>query len=183
MAHKKNNNRLLIILTIIAFGMLGLAYAFVPLYNAFCKLIGTPVAQIATPSSEGKTMGDIQERVVTIRFIGNSAEDVPVKLEPVVTKMRVHINQPVLTAYKAKNFSSEGIQGVAVHSLIAFGNEGEEGDVAPYVDLQQCFCFEEQYYPANEDIQLPLSFFVTEDLPKTVHTINFSYTLFEAEEE
>lgn len=173
----------MITLSLVALGMLGMAYAFVPLYNAFCRLIGTPVAQIAVAPTENKIMGEIQDRTVTIRFIGHNAEGVPVELEPVTTKMKVHINQPVLTAYKAKNFSDRGIDGVAVHTLIAFGSKGEEGDVAPYVDLQQCFCFEQQYYPAGEDIQLPLSFFVTEDLPKTVHTINFSYTLFEAEDD
>lgn len=180
---KKNNNNLLIKLAIVAIGMLCMSYAFVPLYNAFCKLIGTPVATIAVEPTDKKIMGEIKDRIVTVRFIGQSAEGVDVELKPVVTKIKVHINQPILTAYKAQSFSNVGIDGVAVHTLIAFGTNGEEGSVEPYVDLQQCFCFEQQYYPAGEEVQLPLSFFITEDLPETVHTINFSYTLFEAEED
>jgi cytochrome c oxidase assembly protein Cox11 len=54
--------------------------------------------------------------------------------------------------------------------------------VDEYVDLQQCFCFEEQIYPPNEEINLPLSFTITPDLPEGIHTITFGYTLYPAVE-
>lgn len=182
MSQKKNNKKLLFKLALVGIGMFGMAYAFVPLYEAFCKLVGIPIAGVATNNGESLVMGDIQDRQITVRFIAHEAAGVPVELNPVSRKVKVHLNEPILTAYTAENKSTNGMNGMAIHTMIALSTEGEFGDVSEYVDLQQCFCFEEQYYPPMEEVHLPLSFFVTEDLPEGIHTINFSYTLFESEE-
>lgn len=181
MSKKKNNKKLLFKLSLVGIGMFGLAYAFVPLYEAFCKLIGIPVAGVATNDGPTLEMGDISERTVTIRFIAHEASGVPVDLEPVTRKVKLNLNEPILTAYTAVNNSDQGMHGMAIHTMIALSTEGEYGDAGAYIDLQQCFCFEEQYYPAREEVNLPLSFFVSDALPEGIHTINFSYTLFESE--
>jgi cytochrome c oxidase assembly protein subunit 11 len=181
MRKKNKNKRLFLILGFVGIGMFGFAYAFVPLYEAFCKLVGIPIAKIATNDGITKIMGEVQDRTVTVRFIANENAGVPVDLEPVSRKITARLNEPILTAYTAKNESSQGMNGMAIHTMVALSTEGEFGDVTEYVDLQQCFCFEEQYYPATEEVNLPLSFFVTEDLPEGIHTINFAYTLFESE--
>ncbi|MEC8067844.1 MAG: cytochrome c oxidase assembly protein [Pseudomonadota bacterium] len=178
----KKKNKHLIILSAVGVGMFGLAYAFVPLYEAFCKLVGIPIAKVAINDGVSRPMGAIQDREVTIRFIAHEAAGVPVDLEPITRKVKVRLNEPILTAYTAQNSDMEGMMGTAIHTMIALSTEGEFGDVSEYVDLQQCFCFEEQYYPPQEEVSLPLSFFVTGDLPEGIHTINFSYTLFESED-
>lgn len=174
------NVRLFIILCGVALGMLGLGYAFVPLYKIFCDFVGIPQPSIMVgkaaepkPMPQGK-----QERTVVVRFMANTEANLPIEFAPVERVTRLKIGQNFLTAYDAKNASSEGIHGVAVHTVTGQGVTGGE-DMASYIDLQQCFCFEEQYYPAGEDINLPLQFFITEDLPKEVHTLVFGYTLFE----
>lgn len=178
---KKNNNKLLLILIGVAFLMLGAAYAFVPLYNLFCKVIGTPTVNLSVGEA-GKPKpvksSEISERTVNVRFVGGESADVPVTLTPVSYKIKARLGESILTAYRAENLSDEDIEGVAVHTILAMGTEGESPYAENYIDLQQCFCFEEQFYPAKEEVTLPLSFHVTPDLPEEVHTITFSYTLF-----
>lgn len=161
-------------------GMLGLAYGFVPLYETFCKFVGIPVPTLGTNSTPAgpRDMAVDEERIITVRFVGNVADHLPIDFAPLVPSVRIHPGEPVLTAYKARNNEDAPIKGLAVHTMIAMG-KATERDVAEFVDLVQCFCFEEQVYPGKEDINLPLSFTVRPDLPKGIHTITFGYTLYE----
>ena len=172
------NHRLLLILLAIVVGMVGVAYAFVPMYRMFCQAFGIPVPSVMVGKAGApKPSGPISDRVVTVRFIANESADVPVELTTVTRKVRAHLGESVLTAYTAQNYANEAMHGVAVHTIIAHGNVNAS-DVQEYVDLQQCFCFEEQLYPANEELTLPLSFTITPDLPEGIHTVTFAYTLF-----
>ena len=87
------------------------------------------------------------------------------------------MGKPVMTAYDAKNESDESIRGQAIHTVVAMGKDTSD-DGAGYVDLIQCFCFQEHTYPAHEEVTLPLSFTVRPDTPKGVHTLTFGYTLY-----
>lgn len=181
----KKNTRLLVMLLVIAIGMLGLSYAFVPLYRMFCQLIGVTVPEIAVgKAGEAKNLvkdPSQPDRFVTVRFIANESQGVPVDLKPRVHRLKAKIAEPVLTAYEAHNLSSSPMKGVAVHMISGLGTRGDQ-DVSEYIDLQQCFCFEEQIYPGSTEVSLPLSFAVAPGLPKDIHTINFAYTLFESTE-
>ncbi|MDD9911778.1 MAG: cytochrome c oxidase assembly protein [Alphaproteobacteria bacterium] len=174
-----SNFRLLLLLALVVPVMLGVSYAFVPLYRTFCQIFGIPVPTVAV-GQEGEPKGDFEasDRYVTVRFMGNQANKSPVTLRPMDTKLRVQLGQPVLTAYKAVNNKPEEMTGVAVHTILAMGQPGGN-DAAQYVELEQCFCFEEQIYPASGTVNLPLSFTITPNLPKEIHTITFGYTLFE----
>ena len=175
------NTKLFIILLCVAFGMVGFAYAFVPLYSVLCQVLGIPTATVKVgEAGVPKPVGEISDRVITVRFMGNNANGIPIDLQPVDKQVKLRLGESVLTAYKATSHSDEFLKGVAVHTIMAQG-VGEQ-EVSEYVDLQQCFCFEEQMYPPKEEVNLPLSFHITPDLPETVHTIVFGYTLYEAEE-
>ena len=176
------NTRLLLILIAIAVGMLGVGYSFVPLYRAFCQVFGIPVPEVMVGrAGEAKDIyipEGTPDRFVTVRFMANEAQGMPVELKALDRKLKVKIGEPVLTAYEAYNAADRAIDGVAIHMLAGLGRSSVLID--NYVDLQQCFCFEQQRYPAGQEINLPLSFTVTPDLPKGIHTITFSYTLFES---
>lgn len=178
---KPNLKRHGLILAGVGLGMLGLAYAFVPLYESFCKLVGIPLPTVGTSMEpeEAMEMTDGPGREITVRFLGNVAAGVPVEFGPRVRSLKTRIGEPALTAYDAKNLSNEAIDGIAVHTIVAQG--GFARDVADDVSLMQCFCFEEQTYPAQKDITLPLSFTVKPTLPDNVHTITFGYTLYDME--
>lgn len=181
--NKTKNKKLLLILLLVAFGMLGFSYAFVPMYRMLCQVLGVPTINLTVGETGSKSLPVevIEDRVMTIRFMGNNVVGVPIELNPMQSKIKVKVGEQAMTAYTAQSHSEKAFDGLAVHTIIGFG-EGEK-DVAEYVELQQCFCFEEQLYPPMEEITLPLSFHITPDLPKDVHTITFGYTLFESEKQ
>lgn len=165
---------------------IALTIAAVPLYRIFCQHFGIPVPGIVSgPGYESAPRPDAAtvkaDRTITIRYTANTAAGVPVTFNPLVYSQKVKLGEPVLTAYEARNTSGRAMDGVAVHMLFARGGAGGI-DVASYVNLQQCFCFEQEHYPPHKDLRLPLSFTISPDLPEGVHTITFSYTLFEVRE-
>lgn len=168
-------------LALVALVMLGLCYAFVPFYRTFCEWVGIPVptrgadlVAVDRPAPPPVTT----DRTVTIRFMGNVADGLPIEFGPVVQKVDLKIGEETLLAYHATSKAPHDIRGMAIHSVTAIGG-GDTQDVAEYIDLVQCFCFNEQLYPAGQDVNLPLSFSVRADLPENVHTITFNYTLYE----
>lgn len=175
------NQRLLVMLLLFALAMLGVAYAFVPLYRVFCQAFGIPLPSVAVSAELAAPKAIAGKgRVITVMFSGHNDATMPVTLQPRVTSMKVRLGEPALTAYVARNPGSTAVDGVAVHMLAAMG--GPDGlQLAPYVELRQCFCFEEQHYPAGKELTLPVSFTVTPDLPPEIHTILFNYTLFPAD--
>jgi len=183
MAPRKSHTRTLILCLIGLVWGIGLTIAAVPLYRVFCQHFGIPVPQIISGPSVVQPVKDISQenlnRTVTIRFTANTQGGLPVDFHPRTYTLRVKVGQPVLTAFEARNKSDRAIDGVAVHMLYGMG--GPEGvDLTPFIDLRQCFCFEEEHYPAQTDLTLPLAFTVSPNLPQGVHTITFAYTLFES---
>lgn len=161
--------------------MVAFTAAAVPLYYLLCRSLG--IANPGVISASGADLrgdtGAVSDRMVTVRFISNVNKGVPVKFTPLATSLRVRLGDYALTAYSATNTSPQAMDGVAVHMLYPMG--GDTGsDIAKYVDLQQCFCFESQHYPGSSTVKLPLSFRILPTLPEGVHTITFAYTLFEA---
>lgn len=183
MAPRKSNTRTLILCLIGLVWGIGLTIAAVPLYRVFCQHFGIPVPKIISGPSVVQPVKDMSEanlnRTITIRFTANTQGGLPVDFHPRTYTMRVKVGQPVLTAFEARNTSDRAFDGVAVHMLYGMG--GPQGvDLTPFIDLRQCFCFEEEHYPAQTDLTLPLAFTVSPNLPQGVHTITFAYTLFES---
>jgi len=172
------NTRLLLILIAIILGMAAFTAAMVPLYKLFCQQLGIPLPSIAVQSS-GPLPAEISQRTVTVRFTANTNAGVPIRFTPVAYNLKVRLGEPVFTAYEATNLSARAVDGVAIHMLYAMGGPPDV-DTPSYVHLQQCFCFEQQHYPGNQSVRLPLYFTISPDLPEGVHTVTFSYTLFEA---
>ena len=183
MARKSHTKMLIICLLGLIWGI-GLTIAAVPLYRIFCQHFGIAVPSIVTgPGYETptnhKSLITNHSRIITVRYTANVAGGLPVNFHPVIYSQKVKLGEPVLTAYAARNNGSRAYDGVAVHMLFAMGGPGGV-DVASYVNLQQCFCFAQEHYPVGEDLQLPLSYTISPDLPAGIHTISFAYTLFEA---
>ena len=54
---------------------------------------------------------------------------------------------------------------------------------ADYFHKTECFCFTQQPLGAGEEVEMGLRFVVDQDLPKDIHTITLSYTLFDVTEQ
>jgi len=86
--------------------------------------------------------------------------------------------ETALAFYTATNKSDQDIIGVAMYSVTP-------GQVAPYFNKIQCFCFEEQRLNAGETVDMPVFFyidpeFVGDPSMKGIGEVTLSYTFFKA---
>jgi cytochrome c oxidase assembly protein subunit 11 len=142
-----------------------------PLYDVFCEITGL----------NGKTGGryvvvDVQEvdtsRTVTVQFVAFNNDGMPWKFQPDVRSIKVHPGEQTRIDYLAVNPTNRDMIGQAIPSLVPFS-------AANYFHKTECFCFEQQILRAGESAEMPMLFIVDRDIPRQVHTITLSYTLFD----
>ena len=157
-------------------GMVGLAYASVPLYKLFCQVTGyggTPkINVVAGPDAGSKA-------VIEVRFDANTNRDLPWKFKAAQSQMKVRLGEPNLAIYKARNLSRETVSGTAVFNVTPY-------KVAQYFSKIECFCFTEQTLKAGESADMPVQFFVDPAIfedpdTKEVRAITLSYTFFRSD--
>tara|TARA_Y100000815_G_scaffold263345_1_gene277810 strand:+ start:27 stop:605 length:579 start_codon:yes stop_codon:yes gene_type:complete len=161
-----------IMLCVLAVGMFGFAYALVPLYDVFCELTGI----------NGKTSGQSVElletesdsgRVVTVQFLARVGNGMPWEFRPATHQYKVKLGQTSITNYYARNRATYAVTGQAVPSI-------SPGHTAEYVKKVECFCFNQQELEAGEETNMPVKFYISEELPDDVNTVTLSYTMFKA---
>ncbi len=90
-------------------GMVGLAYASVPLYSMFCAATGfggtTQRAAAAPDTATGK--------FITVRFDANTAASLGWNFHPAQSVMKVRIGEQNLAHYSATNTSAKTLTGTA----------------------------------------------------------------------
>jgi cytochrome c oxidase assembly protein subunit 11 len=157
---------------VVALGMLGLAFAADPIYDAFCRVTGyggtTRVAD-AAPTA-------VLDRTIQVRFDSNVAPGLPLEMHPQVLSRTVRIGETALAFYTVRNTSDQPVTAVATYNVTPF-------KTGIYFRKLQCFCFQEQIIPAGESVDYAVVFFVDPELasdPETeeVQAITLSYTFF-----
>ena len=162
-----------------AAGMLGLAYASVPLYRLFCQVTGfggttqRAAADDAAPTAMAETM--------SIRFDANVADGLGWTFKPVETQTTVRIGERRLAFYRATNLTDQPITGIASFNV-------SPDTAGAYFVKVQCFCFNEQTLEPGETVDMPVSYYVDPALLKDasarkIDEITLSYTFFPVEEE
>lgn len=169
--------------------MFGLSFAFVPLYQLFCKSTGyggnvqenNDVSKLIRSGEWRKkqTEKEKKKRLIEINF--TSQANMPWKFEPEQKKIIVEPGENVLAFYKAKNLTNKPIIGIAVYHVIP-------DEAGLYFNKIQCFCFEEQMLNPNEELDLPVLFFIDPDILKdarltNLQKITLSYLFFESDSE
>ncbi|XBQ16329.1 MAG: cytochrome c oxidase assembly protein [Oceanicaulis sp.] len=158
-------------------GMVGMAYAAVPLYDLFCRVTGyggtTQIAQYDP--------GQILDREVTVRFDASVNRDFPWSFEPLQREMTVRVGETALAFYRATNTTGRPVTGVASYNVTPF-------KAGPYFSKLECFCFNEQTLQPGESMDMPVIFFVDplmdeEQRLNDVRTITLSYTFFASGDE
>ena len=158
-------------------GMLALAYAAVPLYEAFCKATGfngTPLV-----AQEGER--PIVDRTVQVRFDSNVDPNLSWRFEPVQREIKVHLGEEKLVHFRATNVSQRPIVGTATYNVTPERTAG-------WFNKVQCFCFTEQLLQPGQSVDMPVVFFVDAEMAKDrryddIRTITLSYTFYEAKTE
>jgi cytochrome c oxidase assembly protein subunit 11 len=158
-------------------GMLGLAFASVPLYDLFCRATGFNGTTQVADSAPGRVL----ERTVRVRFDASMDANLPWKFEPLQREVTVRLGEEKLVHYRATNLSQRPIVGTATYNVLP--------DIAgQWFNKLQCFCFTEQLLAPGQSVDMPVVFFVDPDMDKdrrydNVRTITLSYSFFEAKTE
>ena len=167
----KSVKRLTIILLLCALGMFGFGYALVPLYNVLCDTLGI---NGKTNSESVAAVNNVDEsRTVTVQFLATNNAKLPWQFKPNQVTIEVHPGQNTRVSYYAKNLSGKTMTVQAIPSV-------SPGIAAKYLRKTECFCFRQQTLENGESMDMPLLFHLDRDLPKDVHTVTLSYTLFDA---
>ena len=165
------NKRTGFILGGVAAGMLGLAYAAVPLYQMFCQITGYG----GTTQRVTQASNTVLDRTITVQFDAN-VNGIAWTFEPVVRKVDVRIGENTLAYYRATNISDRPLVGTATYNV--------SPDIAgSFFNKMACFCFTEQRLEPGESVEMPVSFYVDPTLvddkdAKRLSQITLSYTFF-----
>lgn len=157
-------------------GMIGLAYASVPLYDLFCKVTGFG----GTTQRAEMAPGAQSERTITVRFNADISDTLNWHFKPVSREITVKLGEEKLAFFEATNLGTKAITGTAVFNVTP-------QKVGGYFSKVQCFCFEEQVLQPGQTMEFPVSFFIDPEIVDErnlddVKTITLSYTFFPAKD-
>lgn len=169
---QKRNLRVALMAAGVAAGMVGMAYAAVPLYALFCQVTGFGgTTQRAEAAPE-----QASEQTVSVRFDANRSANLAWSFHAVQTSMRVKVGEQNMAYYKAVNTSDKPLTGTAVFNVTPV-------QAGIYFNKIQCFCFTEQTLEPGQSIEMPVSFFVDPDMLEDpdaagIKEITLSYTFY-----
>ncbi len=163
----RRNRELVVKLLVIVVGMLGFAYAMVPMYRQICQAIGIAQTRVIQPAN---TQVDVS-REVRVELIASTA-GLPWKFEALEHEVRLHPGELVTVRYRVTNTLGRRVTAHANMSTAPL-------NAVRWIAKQQCFCFTNQTLAAGETREMPVVFRVLNDVPKDVETIALSYTFFE----
>ena len=168
----KNIQKTVVKTVFIAIGMFGFGFALVPLYDVFCEVTGINGKSFKQGEYSAVESKIDTSRKVKIQFIANNNDGMTWEFGPNDQIMRVHPGAPTETTFRAVNTSTAAMIGQAVPSVMPIR-------AAEYFHKTECFCFNQQTLAGGEIVDMPLRYIVDQDLPKDIHTITLSYTLFD----
>lgn len=157
-------------LTGLGFGMFCFGFALVPLYDIICDITGL----------NGKTGGRYEaplmqvvdtNRKVTVQFTTSNNESMPWEFKPLQQSVNVHPGEKKEVRFLAVNNTPRQMTAQAVPSVAPFS-------AAKYLHKIECFCFNQQVLKPGESIEMPLVFFIDQEIPERVDKITLSYTIF-----
>lgn len=169
------NTRLALICGAIFAGMVGMAYASVPLYRAFCQLTGFDGTVRKAEAAPDRVL----DRKLTIRFDANVRE-LPWTFTPDQVSQEVKIGDTGLAFYKVTNNGKTPLTGRASYNVIP-------ESAGLYFQKLECFCFSDQTIQPGQTVEFPVVYFVDPKFAEDFETrgaqeVTLSYTFFPSTE-
>jgi cytochrome c oxidase assembly protein subunit 11 len=167
----RRNAKVAAICAVAFFGMVGAAFASVPLYRAFCQLTGfdgtVRKAEVAPAKALDKTL--------TVRFDAN-VRNLPWTFTAEQTSQTVRIGETGLAYFKVTNNGDKPITGRAIYNVVP-------ESAGAYFQKLECFCFSDQTIPAGKTVEFPVIYFVDPEYAADFETkgkpeVTLSYTYF-----
>ena len=175
MSKARSNNRTVMKLVFMAFGMFGFGWAMIPLYDLLCEVTGLGGdpggAYTYDPASERVD----RSRLVKVNFITNTNAGMPWSFWSDKGGMRVHPGELTEAKFYVKNTTDRVMIGQAIPSVVPI-------TATEYFHKTECFCFNSQVLKPGEEMEMPMRFIVDSDLPDNVQSISLSYALFDITE-
>ncbi len=155
-------------------GMVGMAYAAVPLYSLFCQVTGYG----GTTQRTSQYADRVLDRDITVRFDTNAA-GIAWDFRPAKRSMTIRIGETAQAHFTATNKSDKPVTGRATFNVTP--------DLSgAYFNKVECFCFTDTTLQPGETMDMPVVFYVDPDIVdvpemKNISTITLSYTMFAVE--
>ena len=173
MAGARGNARLALVCGGVVAAMVGLAFASVPFYRAFCQATGFNGA-VRRASYAPKTLTG---HTVTVSFDTN-VRGLSWTFTPVQRSQDVTLGAPKLAFFRATNTGSTAVTGRALFNVTPEA-------AGPYFSKLECFCFKNQTIKPGETVEFPVVYFVDPRYAAdrdavSAGPITLSYTFFPA---
>jgi len=167
------NARTAILAFLLVFGMVGLAYASVPLYRVFCQVTG--FAGTPRRAALDQAPGD-SGHMISVRFDANTSSALPWRFRPVDTRRNVAIGARNIALFTARNLSDHAVTGTATFNVTP-------SQAGQYFTKIQCFCFTEQRLSPGQEVSMPVVFYVDPRIladpdAREISEITLSYTFY-----
>lgn len=169
---QRSNMRIAALCLVFFAGMVGLAYASVPLYELFCRVTGYGgTTQVADTSPV-----QVLDTTINVRFDANTGAGLGWEFKPVDRQVTLRIGEMKQVAYTARNWREAASTGSATFNVTPQA-------AGAYFNKMECFCFTETTLEPGEQMDMPVVFFIDPAIVdakelKDVTTITLSYTFF-----
>jgi cytochrome c oxidase assembly protein subunit 11 len=168
----RNRRKVVILCAIGTLGMVGAAYASVPLYRRFCQLTGF---NGTVQRAESGPTAPATDHMLSVRFDTN-VRDLPWRFTPDVNSQTIRVGAASMAHFKVTNTSDKPITGRASYN-VAPESAGR------YLIKTECFCFTDQTIGPHETIEFPMVYYVqpgfaTDRNTDRLQEITLSYTFF-----
>ena len=153
-------------------GMVGAAYASVPLYKLFCQVTGYG----GTTQRVEQYSDKVLDRTITVRFDTNISGGIPWQFAPVQRDITMKIGETVQVKFQATNLFDRPSAGRATFNV-------SPEMAGAYFNKMECFCFTDTTLKPGEALDMPVLFYIDPDIVtvpelKDLKTITLSYTFF-----
>lgn len=136
-------------------------------------------------SSADKTLNNLRPvkngRPLTIEFTSSVHDSCPMKFTPCQNNVKIIAGETALAFYTCKNLSPHPITAVSTYNVYP-------PQAGRYFNKVQCFCFEEQRILGNEEVDLPVLFYIDPEFyddagAEGICDITLSYSFFKTGDE
>ena len=168
------NQRVALVIGCIVVGMVGLAYASVPLYQLFCQVTGFGGT---TQVSEAAPGAKVASSLRAMRFNAHVPPGLEWRVSPPQGEIDITPGQEVKVVYRATNPSDSPVTGTSSFNVTPH-------KVGQYFMKIECFCFTEQTLQSGETVEMPVVFYLDPDIDTDTNTIEvpeitLSYSFFQ----
>jgi cytochrome c oxidase assembly protein subunit 11 len=176
----RKNGRVAALTALLVVAMVGLSFAAVPLYRIFCQVTGLGGTTMRATETAAAMVKPVPGKSVSVRFDANVSRDLMWEFKPTETQRTVPIGARNMSVYTAKNRSRRPLTGTATFNVTPV-------QAGQYFSKVQCFCFQEQTLQPDQEVQMPVVFYVDPKIlddpaARDITEITLSYTFYPVEQ-